>query len=56
LSELLAALGRGPHLASAAEAFERLAQEVDGFEGMRYSALGFGGQVVPRNAAAGVRA
>jgi hypothetical protein len=50
LSELLAGLGRGPHLTTAAEAFDRVAQEVEGFRGLSYARLGFGGQVVPRSA------
>jgi NADH-quinone oxidoreductase subunit G len=50
LGELLAQLGRGPHLTTAAEAFDRVAQEVEGFRGLSYAQLGFGGQVVPRNA------
>jgi len=54
LSEVLARLGRGPHLASAAEAFDRVAQDVEGFRGLSHAGLGFGGQVVPRRAAVGV--
>ena len=50
LGELLAQLGRGPHLTTAAEAFDRVAQEVEGFRGLSYAGLGFGGQVVPRSA------
>jgi NADH-quinone oxidoreductase subunit G len=50
LSELRAALGRAPRLTSAAAAFDRLAQEVEGFHGLSHTALGFGGQVVPRSA------
>ncbi len=54
LSELLAALGgnEGEHLASAAEAFARLAAGVDAFRGLSYTELGFGGRTV--NATAGV--
>ena len=54
LSEVLARLGRGPHLASAAEAFDRVAQDVEGFRGLSHVGLGFGGQVVPRRAGVGV--
>jgi NADH-quinone oxidoreductase subunit G len=54
LSEILAALGRGPHLTTAAEAFDRVAQEVDGFRGLSYTGLGFGGRVAPRRPAVGV--
>jgi len=54
LSEILAALGRGPHLATAADAFDRMAQEVEGFRGLNYAALGFGGRVVPRGSGVGV--
>jgi len=56
LSEILAALGRGPHLATAADAFDRMAQEVEGFRGLNYAALGFGGRVVPRGSGVGVPA
>jgi NADH-quinone oxidoreductase subunit G len=54
LSEILAQLGRGPHLATAAEAFDRMAREVEGFRGLSYAALGFGGQVVPGSVGVGV--
>jgi NADH-quinone oxidoreductase subunit G len=56
LSEILAELGRGPHLATAAEAFDQVAQEVDGFRGLSYAGLGFGGQVVRRSTGVGVPA
>jgi predicted molibdopterin-dependent oxidoreductase YjgC len=45
-SELLARLGRGERLASAAAAFARLAQEVDTLRELSYAALGFSGQSV----------
>jgi hypothetical protein len=54
LSELLAQLGRGAHLATAAEAFDQMAREVEGFRGLSYAALGFGGQVVPPSAGVAV--
>jgi NADH-quinone oxidoreductase subunit G len=56
LSEVLARLGRGSHLATAAEAFDRVAEEVEGFRGLSYAGLGFGGQLVARNAGVGVPA
>ena len=50
LGELLAELGRGEHLGSAAEAFGRLAQHESAFAGLTYSKLGYHG-VVPARAA-----
>jgi NADH dehydrogenase/NADH:ubiquinone oxidoreductase subunit G len=44
LGELLAQLERGTHLTSAAEAFDRMAREVEGLQGLSYTALGLGGQ------------
>ncbi len=54
LSELAVALGRGTHVATAAEAFERLAGAVDAFRGLSYAELGLTGRTVHR--AAGVPA
>ena len=44
LSELLAELGRGEHLGSAAEAFDLLASSVDAFGGLSYAELGLVGK------------
>ena len=46
LSELLAGLGRGPHLTSAAEAFAALAGDAPAFEGLSYARLGYAGEPV----------
>ncbi len=46
LSELLATLGRGEHLAGAAEAFAQLAAAVPAFAGLSYPTLGLVGQGV----------
>ena len=43
-SELGAALGQGEPVATAADAFARLARSVDAFQGLSYGALGFGGR------------
>jgi NADH-quinone oxidoreductase subunit G len=53
LSELLAALGRGAHVASAADAFARLAAAVDAFRGLSYAELGLRGRKVSVGAGAG---
>ena len=44
LSELIAALGRADRLASADQAFDRMAVAVEAFRGLSYAELGFGGQ------------
>jgi len=54
LSELLALVDGGGHLASAAEAFDALAGATDAFHGLSYARLGSGGQLT--TAKAGVRA
>ncbi len=46
LSEVLAMLGRGEHLTSAAQAFDRLAQSVPPFAGLNYATLGLTGKKV----------
>ncbi len=46
LGELLAELGRGDPLGSAADAFERLAGNEPAFEGLTYARLGYGGVVL----------
>jgi NADH dehydrogenase/NADH:ubiquinone oxidoreductase subunit G len=45
-AELGAALGHGEPVATAADAFARLARSVDAFRGMGYERLGFGGRPV----------
>jgi len=54
LSELLALVDGGGHLASAAEAFDALAGATDAFHGLSYARLGGGGQLT--TAKAGVTA
>src|SRR3989442_1490832 len=54
LSELLALVDGGGHLASAAEAFDALAAATDAFHGLSYARLGGGGQLT--TAKAGVTA
>ncbi len=54
LSELLAELGRGGHLDSAAQAFDQLAGTVGAFSGLSYARLGLAGRRIA--AAAGVPA
>jgi NADH dehydrogenase/NADH:ubiquinone oxidoreductase subunit G len=46
LGELLARLERGSRVTSAAEAFDRLAREVEGLQGLSYATLGWEGQRV----------
>jgi NADH-quinone oxidoreductase subunit G len=46
LSELVATLGRGAHLASASEAFDRLAEKVAPFAGLSYAGIGLVGRRV----------
>jgi NADH-quinone oxidoreductase subunit G len=50
LSELIAALGRADRLASADQAFDRMAAAVEPFRGLSYSELGFGGKLVAAGA------
>ncbi|HUL50629.1 MAG TPA: molybdopterin-dependent oxidoreductase, partial [Gemmatimonadales bacterium] len=52
LGEVLARLGRGSQLTSAADAFERLAGAVPAFAGMRYATVGARGQNVKTAAGA----
>ena len=47
LSEVSATLGRGERLATADEAFDRLAASVDAFRGLSYGRLGFAGLPAP---------
>src|SRR6266487_1154464 len=56
LSELLAALGRGDHLASAGEAFDRLAQAAAPFAGLSYASLGLAGKRASLEAGVGAGA
>ena len=46
-SELVATLGRGGHVGTAAEAFDRLAASVEAFRGLSYPQFGFAGAVTP---------
>jgi NADH-quinone oxidoreductase subunit G len=54
LSELLVTLGRGRRAATAADAFDRLAESVEAFRGLSYPQLGFAG--APARAALAVPA
>jgi NADH-quinone oxidoreductase subunit G len=56
LGELRAALGRGEPLASCAEAFALLTDEVAGFAGLTYEGLGMHGAVLGAHAPAGASA
>ena len=51
-SELSAALGQGDSVASAAEAFARVAQTLEPFRGLSYEQLGFTGKPVAAGAVA----
>ncbi|HYR97627.1 MAG TPA: molybdopterin-dependent oxidoreductase, partial [Gemmatimonadales bacterium] len=50
-AELVATLERGGHVATAADAFDRLAASVEAFRGLSYGQLGFAGASAPAVAA-----